>query len=104
MVAWGQMAGGASAVIGHSWPVYIGFRGGKGIATGFGALMVMFWPVGLVTFAVFLVVVGLSRYVSLGSILGSLTMLVAMSPLVVYSSEPFAYIAFGLIVVPIVIK
>ena len=44
MVAWGQMAGGASAVIGHSWPVYIGFRGGKGIATGFGALMVMFWP------------------------------------------------------------
>jgi glycerol-3-phosphate acyltransferase PlsY len=103
MVAWGQMAGGASAVIGHSWPVYIGFRGGKGIATGFGALMVMFWPVGLITFAVFLTVVGLSRYVSLGSILGSLTMLVAMIPLVVYGSEPFAYIAFGLVVVPIVI-
>jgi glycerol-3-phosphate acyltransferase PlsY len=65
--------------------------------------MVMFWPVGLVTFAVFLVVVGVSRYVSLGSILGSLTMLVAMIPLVVYGSEPFAYIAFGLVVVPIVI-
>ena len=103
MVAWGQMAGGASAVIGHSWPVYIGFRGGKGIATGFGALMVIFWPVGLITLAVFLAVVGLSRYVSLGSILGSVIMLVAMIPFVVYSSEPFAYIVLGLVVVPIVI-
>ena len=103
MVAWGQMAGGASAVIGHSWPVYIGFRGGKGIATGFGALMVIFWPVGLITLAVFLAVVGLSRYVSLGSILGSVIMLVAMIPFVVYSSEPFAYNVLGLVVVPIVI-
>jgi glycerol-3-phosphate acyltransferase PlsY len=103
MVAWGQMAGGASAVIGHSWPVYIGFRGGKGIATGFGALMVMFWPVGLITFAIFLTVVGLSRYVSLGSILGSLTMLAAMIPFVVYGSEAFAYVVFGLLVVPMVI-
>lgn len=103
MVAWGQMAGGASAVIGHSWPVYIRFRGGKGIATGFGALMVIFWPVGLIAFATFLVVVSLSRYVSLGSILGSLTMLVVMIPFVVYGSEPFAYIVLGLVVVPIVI-
>jgi glycerol-3-phosphate acyltransferase PlsY len=103
MVAWGQMAGAASAVIGHSWPVYIGFRGGKGIATGFGALMVIFWPVGLIAFAIFLAVVGLSRYVSLGSILGSLTMLVVMIPFVVYGSEPFAYIVLGLVVVPIVI-
>jgi glycerol-3-phosphate acyltransferase PlsY len=103
MVAWGQMAGGASAVIGHSWPVYIGFRGGKGIATGFGALMVIYWPVGLITFAVFLAVVGLSRYVSLGSILGSLTMLVAMVPFFVYGYEPFAYVVLGLVVVPIVI-
>ena len=101
MVAWGQMAGGASAVIGHSWPVYIGFKGGKGSATGLGALMVIFWPVGLITFAVFLAVVGLSRYVSLGSRLGSLTMLVAMIPFVVYGTEPFAYVVFCLIVVPI---
>jgi glycerol-3-phosphate acyltransferase PlsY len=103
MVAWGQMAGGASAVVGHSWPVYIGFRGGKGIATGFGSLIVMFWPVGLITFAAFLAIVGASRYVSLGSILGSLITLVAMIPFVIYASEPFAYIAFGLVVVPIAI-
>ena len=39
MFAWGQVAGGAAAVIGHSWPVYIGFKGGRGIATGAG----LFW-------------------------------------------------------------
>ena len=103
MVAWGQMAGGAAAVIGHSWPVYIGFRGGRGIATGFGALLVLYWPVGLIAFGVFLAVVGLSRYVSLGSILGALTMLLAMIPFVVFGAEPFAYVVFGLVVVPIAI-
>jgi len=106
MVAWGQMAGGAAAVIGHSWPVYIGFRGGRGIATGFGALLTVSWPVGLIAFVVFLAVVGLSRYVSLGSILGALTMLIAMIPFVVLdvgSFGHFAYVAFGLVVVPIVI-
>jgi len=106
MFAWGQVAGGAAAVVGHSWPIYIGFRGGRGITTGFGALLVMCWPVGLVSFTVFLLVVGLSRYVSLGSILAALTMLVTMIPFVVLDVGPFgrfAYVVFGLIAVPIVI-
>jgi len=34
MAAWGRVAGGSAAVIGHSWPVYIGFRGGRGVTTG----------------------------------------------------------------------
>ena len=106
MVVWGQVAGGTAAIVGHSWPIYIGFRGGRGIATGFGAVLVLSWPVGLIAFVVFLLVVGLSRYVSLGSILGALTMLLAMIPFVVLdvgSFGHFAYIVFGLVVVPIVI-
>jgi len=106
MVVWGQVAGGAAAIVGHSWPIYIGFKGGRGIATGFGAVLVLSWPVGLIAFIVFLLVVGLSRYVSLGSILGALTMLLAMIPFVVldvWSFGHFAYIVFGLVVVPIVI-
>ncbi len=105
MVTWGHMAGGAAAVIGHSWPVFIGFRGGRGITTGFGALLTMCWPVGLITFAVFLTVIGLSRYVSLGSMLAALAMLVTMILFVVFDlpGAEFAYIVFGLIVVPIVI-
>jgi glycerol-3-phosphate acyltransferase PlsY len=105
MVIWGHMAGGAAAVIGHSWPVFIGFRGGRGITTGFGALLTMCWPVGLITFAAFLTVIGLSRYVSLGSMLAALAMLVTMIIFVVFDllGAEFAYIVFSLIVVPVII-
>jgi len=103
MVAWGQVAGGAAAVIGHSWPVYIGFRGGRGVTTGFGALLMIAWPVGLICFAIFLIVVALSRYVSLGSMLAGLSMLVVMIPFVVLDVEPFAYLVYGLIVAPLII-
>ena len=105
MVAWGQMAGGAAVIIGHSWPVFIGFRGGRGVTTGFSALLTMYWPVGLIALAVLLAVIGLSRYVSLGSMLAALAVLVAMILFVVFDlpGAEFAYIVFGLIVVPIII-
>ena len=103
MVAWGQVAGGVAAVIGHSWPVYVGFRGGRGVTTGFGALLMIAWPVGLICFAIFLIVVALSRYVSLGSMLAGLSMLVVMIPFVLLNLEPFAYLVYGLIVAPLII-
>ncbi|MFQ5925397.1 MAG: glycerol-3-phosphate 1-O-acyltransferase PlsY [Dehalococcoidia bacterium] len=100
---YGLVAGGVAAVIGHSWPVYVGFRGGRGVTTGFGALLMIAWPVGLICFAIFLIVVALSRYVSLGSMLAGLSMFVVMIPFVLLNLEPFAYLVYGLIVVPIVI-
>ena len=57
-----------AAIAGHNWPVFIGFRGGRGTATGWGALL-MLWPIaGLVASVVGLALVGLTRYVSLGSV------------------------------------
>lgn len=103
MLAWGLVAGGAAAVMGHNWPVYIGFRGGRGVTTSFGALLVISWPVALISFAIFLIVVALSRYVSLGSVLGALAMLLVMIPFVLFDLEPFAYLVFGLVVVPVII-
>ncbi len=103
MFFWGQVAGGTAAVIGHSWPVYIGFRGGRGISTGFGAILVLSWPVALIALAVFLTVVVLSRYVSLGSMLGAVTMLLALIPFIIYDVEPIAYIVFTAVVAPLVI-
>lgn len=100
---WGQLAGGAAAVVGHCWPVYIGFKGGRGINTGFGAILMMSWPVALYTLAAFIIVVALFRYASLGSIVASLTILVALIPLVALDEEPFAYLIYGLVAVPIVI-
>ena len=100
---WGQIAGGAAAIVGHCWPVYVRFRGGRGITTGFAALLVMSWPVALFILAAFLITLILFRYVSLSSMVASLTMLVAFIPLVALDEEPFAYLVFGLVAVPIVI-
>jgi len=103
MVHWGQMAGGAAAVIGHSWPVYVGFRGGRGISTAFGAIMVLSWQVGLICLAVFLLMVVIFKFISLGSIMGAVTLVVAMVISYVYDWEPVSYMAFALVVAPIVI-
>src|SRR5689334_274865 len=53
----GPLAGlwaGLGAVLGHLFPVWLGFRGGKGVATGFGVLLAAFWPVGLIACATWL--------------------------------------------------
>ncbi|OGD28081.1 MAG: acyl-phosphate glycerol 3-phosphate acyltransferase [Candidatus Aminicenantes bacterium RBG_19FT_COMBO_65_30] len=60
------------AVIGHCFPFSIGFRGGKGVATSIGAYAAIALAPCLAGLGLFLVAVGLTRYVSLGSILGSL--------------------------------
>jgi acyl phosphate:glycerol-3-phosphate acyltransferase len=60
-----------SAVIGHMFPVWLGFKGGKGVATGFGVFLVAAPWAALAAIAVFAIVFALSRYVSLGSILGA---------------------------------
>jgi glycerol-3-phosphate acyltransferase PlsY len=102
-VQWGQMAGGVAAVIGHSWPVYIGFRGGRGISTAFGAILVISWPIGLICLAIFLLMVAIFRYISLGSISGAIALVVAMAVFYMNDLQPFAYLAFALVVAPVVI-
>jgi glycerol-3-phosphate acyltransferase PlsY len=59
---------GLGAVIGHLFPVWLGFKGGKGLATGLGVLLTTSWPVGLVSCAVWLVVAGLGRFSSLAAL------------------------------------
>ncbi|BAF59789.1 MAG: glycerol-3-phosphate 1-O-acyltransferase PlsY [Pelotomaculum sp.] len=74
----------AMAVLaGHSWPVFLGFKGGKLIATGLGVIIALSLPVAVLAFAVWLLVVGISRYVSAGSILAAV-------------SVPFLMLAFHL--------
>ncbi len=75
--AWLKLACGAAAVAGHNWPIYLRFRGGKGVAASVGVLLGIA-PVplacGAAAFALFL---GALRYVSLGSIAGAITVAVA---------------------------
>lgn len=66
---------GAATVLGHMFPVYLGFRGGKGVATGLGVFLFLAPKAVLLCLLVFGAAVGLSGFVSLGSLLGSLAMI-----------------------------
>ena len=71
---WWVVASGLAALAGHIWPIWLGWRGGKAVATGLGMLLGLAWPVGLACFGVFLTVIGVSRIVSLSSVLAALSL------------------------------
>lgn len=66
----GAFIAGVFSIVGHNWSVFLGFRGGKGVATTAGVALIVFPKILAVSAAAFLVVVALSRYVSLGSLVG----------------------------------
>ncbi|HAB53309.1 MAG: acyl-phosphate glycerol 3-phosphate acyltransferase [Ignavibacteria bacterium RIFOXYB2_FULL_35_12] len=66
-----QIIAGISAVIGHIWTVFAGFKGGKGIATALGMLLMIVTVDMLIAIGVFVLVVTFSRYISLGSLAGA---------------------------------
>jgi len=68
------VAAGLAALAGHIWPVWLGWRGGKAVATALGMLLGLTWPVGLACFGVFLAALSLSRIVSLSSVIAALAL------------------------------
>ncbi|NLM75959.1 MAG: glycerol-3-phosphate 1-O-acyltransferase PlsY [Clostridiaceae bacterium] len=95
----GEYLGGMFAVIGHNWPVYFGFKGGKGVMTSF-AIVMFFSPVAaLICLGAFILTVALTRYVSLGSMIAS-----ALFPLVVFLlGEPLLMIVVSIILALLII-
>ena len=73
-----KIISGLSAVFGHIWTVFAGFKGGKGVGTGAGMLFGLIPGAVFAGIIIFLLTVGISRYVSLGSILGSVTVPVSL--------------------------
>lgn len=57
-------------VCGHNWPAFLGFRGGKGVATSLGAMLAVNPIIALICLLVFIVIVAITKYVSLGSEIG----------------------------------
>jgi glycerol-3-phosphate acyltransferase PlsY len=80
------------AVIGHSRSCWLGFRGGKSVATSLGILLAMSWPVALAIFGVWLLGITLTRIVSFSSILAAVT-----APVLMWgAAQPLPYLLFAL--------
>lgn len=81
------------ALLGHNYSLFLGFKGGKGVATALGLLIFMMPKVALSSFGIWLVCVLLTRYVSLGSIMAA----IFTPPLAWYLGYPSAYVIFSMV-------
>ncbi|MDP8951823.1 MAG: glycerol-3-phosphate 1-O-acyltransferase PlsY [Actinomycetota bacterium] len=82
-----------AAVVGHCWPVFLGFKGGKGVATGAGTSIALAPVVGLALFAFWWVVVLVGRYTSLGAIA-----VMVLSPFVfLLTGQPLPYVLYTVV-------
>lgn len=88
----GGVLGVVGAVLGHYYPLYFGFKGGKGIATSFGSLLFVFPIQALIAFTVFLILVAVTHYVSVGSVAAAITL-----PLLVVLTTPYNLAVYVLV-------
>ena len=86
-----------AAMAGHNWSVFLKFQGGRGVATFFGGLIVLFPLAALFGGEVIIIGVGLSRFASLGSIAGAVGAYTILVPLTVLNGFPIEYLAYALI-------
>ncbi|HEX5499817.1 MAG TPA: glycerol-3-phosphate 1-O-acyltransferase PlsY [Thermomicrobiales bacterium] len=98
---WWAAAAGVAAVAGHCWSPYIGFRGGKGMATGAGAAAALF-PAVLLAAPIVVVIVALTRYVSLASLTVSVAASVALVALAAGGRTPWS-VATAVVVITAII-
>jgi glycerol-3-phosphate acyltransferase PlsY len=93
--AYGQTVAGMAALVGHDWPLFAGFRGGRGVSTSFGALLAMSPLVALALVPVGIAIGAVTRYMSVMSIGGSIITAVTFVVLAVLGLQPWAYAVFA---------
>lgn len=95
---WAAALGGVAAVVGHNWPVFAGFRGGRGVATSFGGFLAIAPVAALVAIGSGLAILAVTRYVSVMSMFGTALGLVAMVVWILNGWLEWEYLAFGIAV------
>jgi len=97
-------AAGIAALIGHIWPIYIGFKGGSGVAPGWGGLFMLWWLPGLIGTGLGVPVVFLTRHVSAGSLVGATTGALAIVIFAAFEFHvPREYMWYGIVGAPLII-
>jgi acyl phosphate:glycerol-3-phosphate acyltransferase len=98
-----ETGAGLAAIAGHNWSAFMQLRGGRGVLVAGGALLVLFPPAMVVCVIVGGVVIALSRFVSLGSLVGVVIAALAILTFVALGQEPRPYAAFAIIGAAVII-
>jgi acyl phosphate:glycerol-3-phosphate acyltransferase len=92
-----QVLAALAAIAGHTWPVFVKFKGGRGVATFLGGLLILCPPAALFGGEVMVIGAGLTRYMSLGSIAGAVGTYTILVPLTLMNGFPVEYLLYSLI-------
>ena len=100
---WGQVITALMVMVGHNWSIYIKFHGGKGAAVYYGSWFAI-WPVvGLFGGIILIITVILSKYMSLGSILGSLSILCLFIIMTLTHASPPVYLLYSVLAAALIV-
>ena len=100
---WGQVITALMVMVGHNWSIYIKFHGGKGAAVYYGSWFAI-WPVvGLFGGLILIITVLLSKYMSLGSILGSLSILCLFIIMTLTNASPPVYLIYSVLAAALIV-
>jgi len=92
-----QVLAALAAVVGHNWSVFLGFKGGRGVATFFGGLVALCPIAAIVGGEIIVIGAGLTQYVSLGSIAGVVGAYAILVPLTIMNGFPLEYLFYTLV-------
>ncbi len=87
--AWAKIASGVAAIAGHNWPVWLKFHGGKGVLVSSGLFVYLAWLPMLISYVTFAIVFGLTKYVSLGSLVSTAVVVISLFTIPGPWQEPY---------------